>query len=313
MKTMKFSNLIEISGLAFLLAAPLAVIPACGGDDSEEDTAADDTTGDGDGDGDPSGDGDGDPTTGDGDGDPTTGDGDGDGDPTTGDGDGDPAEVGMLRLMHLGVFPDDANTGVDIFVNGEASGISFEFKDGTDYVELPVGAYDFDIVPAGGTIDDSVLTVEGFEIAAGDMWEVIAAGYVASENEGDAGFTVLALNEDHVDIPAGNIRLNVFHTGALAALTPVDVWVVDDNCEPVQEILPAFEFGQVAANVDLPAGPLPLGFDVGQDDTVDACFVVPDLGGDILVNAFAVNDDAGNVTIVAHLPDGSVAEVTPQP
>jgi hypothetical protein len=304
---MKFTNMIEISGLALLLALPW-VVPACGGDDSDD---GNDEVGDGDGDqtgdgdGDQTGDGDGD-QTGDGDGD-QTGDGDGD---QTGDGDGD-RETGMLRLIHLGVFPNDTNTTVDIFVNGAASGISISFKEGTDYVELPVGEYTFDIVPAGGSIDDSVLTVADFPISAGDMWEVIAAGYVAPDGD-DAPFTVLAFPEDADGIPSGSTRLNVFHTGALAALTPVDVWVVDDNCDPVSPLLPDFEFGQVAGNVDVPSAPLWVGFDVGQDATVDACFAIPALGGDIMVNAFAVNDDAGNVSIVAHLPDCSIAELTPE-
>src|SRR5690606_25288628 len=276
-------------------------VPACGGDDGDNgnDEVGDgdgDSTEEGDGDGDPTGDGDGDPT-GDGDGDPT---GDGDGDPT-GDGDGDD-QTGMLRLVHLGVFPNDEGTTVDIFVDGAASGISFSFKEGTDYVELPVGEYTFDIVPAGGSIDDSVLTVPDFPLAAGEMWEIVAAGYVAPEGD-DAPFTVLAFPEDPEGIPAGNLRLNVFHTGALAALTPVDVWVIDEQCAPVSALLEDFEFGQVAASVDIAAGPLSVVFDVGQDATVDACFAIPDLGGDIMVNAFAVNDDAGNVSIVAHLPD----------
>ena len=30
------------------------------------------------------------------------------------------------------------------------------------------------------------------------------------------------------------------------------------------------------------------------------------------VNAFAVNDDAGNVSIIAHLPDGTNAELLPE-
>ena len=234
-------------------------------------------------------------------------------DETTGDGDGDgDGDTGMLRLVHLGVFPGDTGTGVDIFVNGEASGISFEFKQGTPYVELPAGTYDFDIVPAGGTIDDSVLTVAGFELAAGDMWEIVAAGYVAP-TDGNAAFTVIPLRENGEGIPAGNTRLNVFHTAALAALTPVDVWVVDANCAPLDPLLQGFEFAGIADGVDIAAGELPLGFDVGQDGTVDACFKVPNLGADALVNAFAVNDDAGNVSILAHLPDGSVAEVTPEP
>ena len=150
-----------------------------------------------------------------------------------------------------------------------------------------------------------------FPLAAGEMWEVIAAGYVAPEGD-DAPFTVLAFPEDAEGIASGNIRLNVFHTGALAALTPVDVWMVDDNCAPVAPLLEDFEFGQVAGNVDVPAGAMSVGFDVGQDASVDACFAIPDLGADIMVNVFAVNDDGGNVSLIAHLPDGTIAEVTPE-
>jgi hypothetical protein len=104
----------------------------------------------------------------------------------------------------------------------------------------------------------------------------------------------------------------VVHAAALGALTPVDVWVVDEDCGPVAPLLTDFDFGDVAANVDVPAAPLNIGFDVGQDATVDACFKVPALGSDFMVNVFAVNDDAGNVSIVAHLPDGSVAELLPE-
>ena len=289
---MKFTTVIENSAFALLLALPLA-LTACGdGDDEAGAEEASDTSGDGDGDADA---------------DAEVGDGDGD---TNGDGDGD-GETGMLRLMHLGVFPGDANTTVDIYVNGAPAGISFDFKQGTDYVELPVGAYDFDIVPGGGTIDDSVLTIEGFAIANGAMWEVIAAGYIAPE-PGDAGFGVIAFPEDADGIAAGQTRLNVFHVGALGALSPVDVWAVDDDCEPVAPLIPGFEFGDVAANFDIPNGPVNVGLDVGQDATVDACFKIPALGDGVMVNAFAVNDDAGNVSLIAHLPDGSTVELTPE-
>jgi hypothetical protein len=281
---------------------------ACGGDDGETTTTnAQDTTGDGDGDT-TAGDGDGAP--GDGDGAPGDGDGaPGDGDGAPGDGDG-AAATGMLRLVHLGVFPNDTGTDVDIFVNGENSGITFAFKQGTDYVELPVGTYDFDVVPSGGTIDDSVFTVSDFALGEGEKWEIYAAGYVAPEGD-DNGFGVGAFLENSDGIPAGNNRLNVVHAGALGALTPVDVWVVDDQCAPVMPLLTDFNFGDIAADVDLPNAAIRVGFDVGQDATVDACFEIPALGGDILVNAFAVNDSQGNVSIIAHLPDGSIAELSP--
>lgn len=217
----------------------------------------------------------------------------------------------MVRLVHAGVFPGDTGTDVDIFVNGAPAGITFAFKQGTGYVELPAGTYDFDVVPAGGAIEDSVFNVPDFVIADGDMWEIYASGYVAPEGEGDAGFSVFALAENHVDIPAGSNRFNIIHAGALGALNPVDVWAVDADCAPVDPLFTDFAYGTFAADVDLPDAELKVGFDVGQDATVDACFTIPALGG-ILVNAFAINDSQGNVSILAHLPDGSVVELTPE-
>lgn len=223
-----------------------------------------------------------------------------------------PTETAKVRLAHFGVFPDGADSAVDVFVNGAASGITFSFKDTTDYVELPVGTYTFDIVPAGGAIEDSVFTVADFELAADQTWSVYAAGAPLAI-DGQQDFTVGAFQDDASDIAMGNIRLNVVHAAALTALDPVDVWVVDANCAPAgnEPLLANFAFGATSGNLDIPAGALGVGFDIGGDATVDACFQVPDLGGDQLVNVYAVNDAAGNVSIVAHTPNGMNAEVTP--
>ncbi len=219
--------------------------------------------------------------------------------------------TGKLRLMHLAVFPDGANSAVEVFVDGEPSGVRIAFKQGTDYVELPAGSYDLDLVPVGGTIADSVFAIEDFELGKGDMWEIVAAGYVEPEAQDDAEFGVFAFPEDHEEIHADATRFNVFHLAALGDLSPVDVWILDEACEPVHLLLPEFEFGHVAADIDVPVGPLLLGFDLGQDETVDACFRIPELGAGIVVNAFAVSDATGEVSLLAHLPDGGVVELDP--
>ncbi len=294
-------NLLETSTLMCMSFA--LVLTACGGDDANDDEVGDTTTGDTTGD----------TTTDDTTTDSTTTDSTMDtttADTSTTDATDTAGDMGMIRLLHLGVFPNDANTSVDIFANGAPTGVTFEFKQGTPYVELPAGTYTFDVVPSGGTIDDSVFTVADFPLGAGEVWSAYAAGYVAPE-AGNAGFSVAAFQDDADGIPAGNLRLNVVHAAALGALDPVDVWVVDAECAPVSPLLVDFAYGDIAANVDIPAGAINIGFDVGQDATVDACFTVPDLGGDILVDAYAVNDSQGNVSIIAHLPDGSVAELTP--
>ena len=207
------------------------------------------------------------------------------------------------------MFPGDTGTDVDVFVNGEASGITFGFKQTTDFVDLPAGTYNFDIVPAGGTIDDSVFTVADFALQADAQWSVFAAGYVAGGDAGNA-FTVGAAQEDRATIPDGNVRVQVVHAAALGALDPVDVWAVDDACAPVEPLAAGFAFTNVG-NFDLPSTAVNVGFDVGADGTVDACYKIPDVGvTNDIVSVYAVNTDGGDITLVAHLPDGTNAEIS---
>ncbi|MEC8191430.1 MAG: DUF4397 domain-containing protein, partial [Myxococcota bacterium] len=185
----------------------------------------------------------------------------------------------------------------------------FGFKDTTDFVDFPAGTYTFDIVPTGGTIDDSVFTVADFAIEADTQWSIYASGYVASD--AGAGFTVGAVQEDRSTIEEGKVRVQVVHAAALGALDPVDIWIVDEACAPVSALAADFAFG-ATGNFDLDSTALTLGFDVGQDETVDACFSVPDVEvTNDIVSVYAVNDDAGGVSLIAHLPTGDAAEITP--
>ncbi|MFN2166092.1 MAG: DUF4397 domain-containing protein, partial [Anaerolineae bacterium] len=66
------------------------------------------------------------------------------------------SDKAYLRVVHLSA---DA-PAVDIFVNGQTRAVQdLMFQQGTDYLELDEGTYTFDIVPAGGSIGDSVLTI----------------------------------------------------------------------------------------------------------------------------------------------------------
>jgi hypothetical protein len=196
-------------------------------------------------------------------------------------------------------------------VNGAASGITFSFKDTTPFVELPVGTYDFDVVPAGGTIADSVFSVPGFALGEGDQWSIWAAGYVAPTGS-NKPFSIGALPEDRSGIPAGNVRVNLIHAAALGAASPVDVWVVDAMCAPAAPLVTGFNFGDVAGPTDLASTAVNVGLDLFQDGTVDACFKIPATITDDIVNVYAVNNDAGAVSLIAHLPDGSKAEIMPE-
>ena len=90
------------------------------------------------------------------------------------------------------------------------------------------------------------------------------------------------------------------------------MWAVDDACAPAAPLAEGFAFG-ASGNFDLPSTAVNVGFDVGSDGTVDACFKIPDVGVvDDIVSVYAVNTDAGAVSLVAHLPDGTAAEINPE-
>ena len=102
------------------------------------------------------------------------------------------------------------------------------------------------------------------------------------------------------------------HAAALGALSPVNVWAVDDSCAPVDPLITDFNFGD-SGSVELDSTMVNVGLDVGQDNTVDACFKIPDTGvTDDIVTVYAVNTDGGAPSLVAHLPTGDNAEINPE-
>ena len=102
---------------------------------------------------------------------------------TPGDGDaGTDAEVtdkARVRVIHLAPAAED----VDIFVNGgeEAAIEALGFAESTDYVELDPGSYDFDVSPAGGSVDDAVISAADVTLEAGKDYTVAAWG-ASAEN-----------------------------------------------------------------------------------------------------------------------------------
>ena len=102
------------------------------------------------------------------------------------------------------------------------------------------------------------------------------------------------------------------HAAAFAALSPVNLWAVDDSCAPVDPIITDFNFGDTLS-VELDSTMVNVGLDIGQDDTVDACFKIPDAGiTDDIVTLYAVHTDSLVPSLVAHLPSGDNAEINPE-
>ncbi len=207
----------------------------------------------------------------------------------------------MVRLLHLS--PDAP--AVDIFLNGERSPLTgLAFPNGTPYAELPAGSYDVDIVPAGGEIGDSVLTVQDLALEADTMYSAAAIGTVA----GDPALAALPIVDSAADLDAANIRVRAIH--AAAAVGQVDIWNITDPAAPAA-LYEDVDFGVAGDALDVPAGAYTIGLDVDDDATPDVIFELPELAGGTVVNLYAVNDMEGNVFIQAALPDGTYARIDP--
>jgi hypothetical protein len=206
----------------------------------------------------------------------------------------DPVEMdAMLRVIHLS--PDAP--AVDIFANAgaDAAVSGLEFEQGTDYLSLPAGTYDFQISAAGTTAADAVLEIPGLMLDAG-------VAYTAAAYDEVGMLTAMALVDDSEGIAAGNIRLQVSHTAV--GVGTVDVWELTGGAILIED----FEFG-ASGVLDVPGGALEIGLDLDDDATPDVTFSVPDLGADALVNVYAVTDAMGTPFLLAHLPDGFMARV----
>ncbi len=287
--------------LSLSLIALLAPVTACGGDDADDtgaDTSATSSPTD------PTAEGSGtdeptateptatDPTTDATDTDPS----DTDVDPDTTAG----VENAQVRVLHLGV----GAPAVDVFANGEGPVFSaLEFRNSTDYAEVPAGDYTFQVSVSGTTAEEAVIAPE-LTLDANTAYTAVAIGDLAMTG-GAPGLQAIALVDDSADIDPANVRITVVH--AAPAVGQVDIWEI--TADPVA-LLENVDFGASATLGDIPAGPLEIGVDVDDDATPDVTFSVDASGlGGAQVNVFANNDTEGAVALVAQLQDGTILTI----
>ena len=142
----------------------------------------------------------------------------------------------MVRAIHLS--PDAP--AVDLFANGSAVLSDLAFTESSAYLSVPEGTYTFDVVPMGGAVSDSVLTVADLPLMA-DM------KYTAVAFDNLAAIQALALVDDDTNIPAGSTRFQVVH--AAAGVGQVDVWDMGSGTP----LIPDFDFG-ATVQADLSCG-----------------------------------------------------------
>jgi hypothetical protein len=202
----------------------------------------------------------------------------------------------FIRVLHLS--PDAP--GVDVYANGAAKVVEdLAFLEGTDYLTVDEGTYDFNITATGTPADQSVLDVTGLALTGDTYYTAVAFDALSS-------IQAMALVDDYEGLDAGSIRIRAIH--AAESVGPVDIWVIPDMGAP-SILYENVDFGVAGDYLDLPAAAYTLGFDLDDDATPDVIFDVPSLAAGTVANVFAVNDNMGSVSLQAQLEDGSLVQI----
>jgi hypothetical protein len=220
--------------------------------------------------------------------------------PQTGCDDEKKTDPGTARLRVIHLSPDAP--AVDVWVNEDAVAVdNLSFGEGTDYLSVDAGTYDFFVSPTGGLPEDSVIDIWAAMLMDKKSYTVVAYDSLAT-------IKTLVLEDDESALAAGNIRVRAIHTAA--GVGEVDIWSIPAMGVP-SLIYENVGFGGAGTYLDLPAGALTLGFDVDDDAMPDLIFDVPALAAGTVANVFAVSDAMG-VYLLAQMKDGSVVRIDPR-
>lgn len=172
---------------------------------------------------------------------------------------GAPPEVvgGPTAFLRLANFSPDA-PALDVYINGELTDIQgLEFASVTEWLELPAGTYTVAVTPADAPISDALIGPANLSLIGDTRITLITAGLIA-----DSTFAPRVLLEDYREIPAGSVRVTVFHAIADAPALSIRFGDV---------MVPSLEFpgagGSGAATVEIPAGTFELGVSTDGDGT----------------------------------------------
>jgi len=179
-----------------------------------------------------------------------------------------------IRVIHLS--PDAP--AVDVLVNESLRAVTdLEFPDSTGYLDIDEGTYTFDVVPAGGGIETSVMTIPDLPLAADTYYTAVAYNSLAM-------ISPLALVDDYDGLMPGENRLRAVHTAV--GVGQVDIWLIPDMGAPVP-LWVDVDFGVAGDALDVPAEALVIGFDVDNDANPDVIFDIPALAAGTVANVFA--------------------------
>ncbi|MBN2055786.1 DUF4397 domain-containing protein [bacterium] len=202
-----------------------------------------------------------------------------------------------VRAVHLS--PDAP--AVDIYANGSLVVSGLEFAQGTEFLRVPAGSYDFVVTPAGANAGDGVLKFEGLDLGADRFYTAVAYGFL----EDIRGLT---LEDSFTRITTSDVELRVIHTATDIGL--VDVWLLPLAGAPTL-MGKDLAYGEAGEYVGLDAVPQVVGIDVDGDTVPDLVYDIPALPAGSSVNVFVVND-GDRVVLMVQLTTGDVVRLEPR-
>lgn len=213
-----------------------------------------------------------------------------------------------IRSIHLS--PDAP--AVDVYVGSpwvyRSVGPELSFGDASEfYPSLP--DYDLLTVVPNGTTGDELLFGDPTIFFQDSDLDLPGGCYTTVVYDNAANLDVVVLEDDYSPIPRGLIRLRAFH--AAPSVGQVDLYDVTIPGAPVL-VEEDLDFGNAGAVLELPAEALSLGLDVDDDGRADLVFDVPELAEGSVVNAFASEDAAGDIAIIAQLDGGTAVRIDPR-
>lgn len=179
--------------------------------------------------------------------------------PTAGDG------SGFLRVAHLSSGTPD----VDIFLNGEATDLTgIAFTDLTAFAELPSGAYEVAVAPAGAGVAEAVIST-ALTLNDGAHLTIVAHGFLENDT-----LTLTIAEEDFSELQRGLFRFSVFH--ALPGGDPVAI-IRDDGLSVISFLsYPGLVDGGEFAFAELVVGQYAFSVVDAADSTV-TLFEIPNI------------------------------------
>jgi Domain of unknown function (DUF4397) len=188
----------------------------------------------------------------------------------------------MVRVLHgAGDAP-----AVDVYADGALIGEGLAYTQITDYLEVPDGTYQIQVVPSGATLEDGPVVIDApLTFEAGTMTTVAATGSLAD------GIVPQVLT----DAPAPTADGTQVRVAHLSADAPA-VDIAPDGAEP---LITDLAYTADTGYLSLPAGAYDLEIRAAGTDTV--AFDIPELSLDDATSytVFAVGGiDDGSFTVV---------------